>query len=406
MGLHRFHPTPSGRMGTLWTLSCIRSAALVEFGSMGHMLYGRATLKKMGKGPDCKLYSTHITETDIAMGGTERLSRAIADIILRDEPRVVFVIPSTVPEMIGTDLPALCKELQPEYPHVRLLPFGSGGFNIELHRGVQETLLLLAATLPLDVALTPAPTFNLVGSCTDLFQFKADAQELIRTMEGTFGMKPLCIMTSDTSVEDMEHMGGAHVNLVIRREGLPAACHLQQRFGTPWVEGRPYGMQGTYSWLEKIAQVLDRPIHQDFIAAEQNEARPIMEIAPRFFSHQKETITLSVGGHADVVAGILAYACGELGLTRAASWCDSAAMTTEDLPHWQEAQWSQAVTNKHQGLLMASGEVLAWAGHNVAMQIANPGRGWQTYPYSPPYMGFRGAMNLASMWMNEVIRAL
>ncbi len=373
---------------------------------MGHMLYGRATLQRMGKGPDCKLYSTHINESDIAMGATERLARAIADIVLRDQPRVVFILPSTIPEMIGTDLPALCKELQPEYPHVRLLPFGSGGFNIELHRGVQEALLLLATTLPLDVPLTPTPTFNLIGSCTDLFQFNADAQEIVRMLEGTFGLKPLCIMTSDTAVEDMEHLGGAHVNLVIRREGLSAACHLQQRFGTPWVEGRPYGMQGTSSWLKQVAEVLDKPINQHFIVAQQDEARPIMEIAPRFFSHQKETVKLSIGGHADVAAGILAYACGELGLTRALCWCDSAAMATEDLPHWQEAQWSQAVTNNHQGLLMASGEVLTWAGQNVAMQIANPGRGWQMYPYSPPFVGFRGAMNLAAMWMNEVIQTL
>ena len=406
MGLHRFHPTPSGRMGTLWTLSSVRNAALVEFGSMGHMLYGRANLKRMGKGPDCKLYSTHIAETDIAMGGTERLSRAIADIAARDQPRVIFVLPSTVPEMIGTDLHALCKELQPEYPQIRLLPFGAGGFNIELHHGVQEALLLLAKTLPQDVPPTSQLTFNLIGSCTDLFQFNADAQEIVRIMEGALGTKPLCIMTSGTSVEDMERMGGAHMNLVIRREGLPAAAHLQQRFGTPWVEGRPYGMQGTYSWLEQIANVLDRPINQNFLSTQYDEAQPIMEIAPRFFSHQKEAVKLSMGGHADVVKGILAYASGELGLTRALCWCDSAAMATKDVPHWSEGQWSQAVTSKHQGLLMASGEVLAWAGHHMTMQIANPCRGWQSYPYSPPYMGFRGAMNLASMWMNEVMRAL
>lgn len=407
MGLHRFHPTPSGRMGTLWALSSIRNAALVEFGSMGHMLYGRATLKRMGKDPDCKLYSTHINESDIAMGETNRLTRAIADIALRDQPRVIFVLPSTIPEMIGTDLSALCKELQMSYPHVRLLPFGAGGFNIELHHGVQEALLLLAKALPQDVPPTPTPTFNLIGSCTDLFQFNADTQEIVRMMEGAFGIKPLCIMTSDTSVEDIEHMGGAHINLVIRREGLSAACHLQQKFGTPLVEGRPYGIQGTYSWLEQIAQILDKPINQSFILQEQAEARPIMAIAPGFFSHQKKPVKLSIGGHADVVTGILTYACSELGLTPDLCWCDSPGMATEDLPYWQEAQWSQTVTNRHQGLLMASGEVLTWAGrNNLAMQIANPGRGWQMYPYSPPYMGFRGAMNLATMWMNEVVRML
>ena len=288
MGLHRFHPTPSGRMGTLWTLSSIRNASLVEFGSMGHMLYGRAIAKQKEKAPACKLYSTHITEIDIAMGDTQRLSQAIEDIIMRDQPRVVFVLPSTVPEMIGTDLKALCQELQGEYPHVLLLPFGAGGFNVELHRGVQEALLLLVKTLPKHAVPTPKPTFNIIGSCTDLFQFNADIQELVRMMEGAFGVKPLCIMTSDTSIEDIENMGGAHVNLVIRREGLPAACHLQERFCIPWIEGRPYGMQGTYCWLEQIAQVLGISINQEFIMVQQDEARLIMDMAPRFFAHQKK----------------------------------------------------------------------------------------------------------------------
>jgi nitrogenase molybdenum-cofactor synthesis protein NifE len=64
MGLHRFKPLPSGRMGILWTLATIRDAALVEFGCMGHMLYSGVTLKRAGVHDACRLYSTHIDETE------------------------------------------------------------------------------------------------------------------------------------------------------------------------------------------------------------------------------------------------------------------------------------------------------------------------------------------------------
>lgn len=404
MGLHRFHPTPSGRMGTLWTLSTIRNAALLEFGSMGHMLSGQKLLKTAGAGTGCKLYSTHINESDIALGGTERFSQSLRDIIARDQPRVVFILPSAIPAMIGIDIPALCRELQPEYPRVRLLPCQAGAFNVELHRGVEETLLLLATTLPQPVPRTPEPTFNIIGSCSDLFQFNADAREIVRIMAGALGITPSCIMTSDTSVEELEGMGGAHINLVVRREGVPAARHLQQQFGTPWVEGRPYGMKGTQAWLAEVARILGKSINQNFITSQNADAQPIMELAGRFFAHQQKAGRLSLGGHADVVAGIFAYGCGELGMAGGLCWCDCSSMASAAVPFWPETQWSQAVTDRHQGLLMASGEVLAWAKRNSAMQLANPGQGWQLYPYAPPFIGFRGAMNLAAMWMNEVIR--
>ena len=75
MGLQRFKPLPSGRMGSLWTLSTIKNAALVEFGCMGHLFYSNVTLERTGIYDGCKLYSTHITETDIALGDTLRLEK-------------------------------------------------------------------------------------------------------------------------------------------------------------------------------------------------------------------------------------------------------------------------------------------------------------------------------------------
>lgn len=82
---------------------------------------------------------------------------------------------------------------------------------------------------------TPFPTFNIIGSCADMFRFHADAGEIARITKGAFGMQTLSIMTSDTSVETMEQMGREHVNLVIRREGEPAAKSLKEHFGMVYI---------------------------------------------------------------------------------------------------------------------------------------------------------------------------
>ncbi|MDR2135565.1 MAG: nitrogenase component 1, partial [Treponema sp.] len=336
MGLHRFRPPPSGRMGTLWTLGSIRGAVLLEFGCMGHMLYSRAALSRAGLTDACTLYSTHINEMDITFGDTERLRRAVADLVQYERPRVVFLTPSSVPEVIGTDLPALCRELQREYPDTRLLPFGCGGFEAGFYQGVRETLLQLVKNLVRDGGIAETPAFNLIGSCADLFRFRADADELIRIMDGAFGMKPLCVLTSDTTLEQIGRMGGAGVNLVIRREGEAAAQHLRERFGTPYVCERPYGATATVRWIRRIGELTGAAPDEDFIAAQVREAEALSSQCGATLSYlvreQPDALKLSLGGHADVVRGLMAFGCGELPFPRGLCWCDDPEMAGPDLP--------------------------------------------------------------------------
>ncbi|WP_129598257.1 nitrogenase component 1 [Anaerophilus nitritogenes] len=410
MGIHRFKPTMSGRMGTLWTLASIRDAALIEYGCMGHMQYGRMFLNQAGISKRCKLYSTHIDETDISLGDTNRLNRAIAQIVERDKPKIIFLLPSSVPTVIGTDLMAICEELQPQYPNVRLLPFGYGGFDICGHGGVQEALLLLSKTLPKDIQKTQEPTFNIIGSCADLFRFHADAQEMIRIMKGAFGMKKLCVMTSDTCVKEIEDMGGAHINLVIRREGEPAAKQLKKRFKTPYLLARPYGMEETLGWIDKIAQMCGLTPDNSFIKLEKEKIMSQISPAILIFEHiireHPDEARLSLGGHADVVKGILSYAEKELSLMRGVCWCDCPSMTSEEIPYFSEDEWIQAIKAHKNGLLMASGEALKWAKGNIDLQISNPDIKWRLNLYESPFMGFRGAVNLVSLWLNGILEQI
>jgi len=396
-------------MGIIWTLATVRGASLVEFGCMGHMLYSRVTLERAGVRDACKLYSTHIDETDIALGSADRLYHTVKHVVNRDKSKVIFLTPSSVPEIIGVDLFALSEELQREYPNVHFLPFGYGGFDVTQHQGVKEALLLLAKALPVDIEKTARPTFNIIGSCADLFRFQADARELVRILRGGFGMEPLCVLTSDTSLEDIKAMGGAHVNLVIRQEGEPAAKHLQERFGTPYLLERPYGIEGTARWLERIEQILSQRADGAFIDAEREFCRrrlaPVMPHFRHIVRSHPDEATLSLGGHADVVKGILSFGCGELSFIKGTCWCDCPGMGNADVPYFSEDQWTEAVKAHQKGYLMASGEALEWAGRDRDMQISNPDTKWHLHPYEPPLVGFRGAVHLANMWINESYEA-
>ncbi len=407
MGLNRFKPMPSGRMGIFWTLAGISEVAVVEFGCMGHNIYSGGALRREGiyEGKGASLYTTYIDETDIAMGDTARLAATIAQVVATEHPKAIFLQPSAVPEVVGTDLTATAMVLQEDFPDTPLIPVGRGSFAISQHRGVQEALLSLVKALPKDVERSEVPCYNVIGSCPDLFNYAADCIELQRMMKGAFNMEKLCLLSSACSVTEIENMGAAHVNLVFRREGIPAAEHLKKRFGTPYVYARPYGIKGSSRWLETVGEALGMPPSAEFIAAEEKLAlmqtdRACENLRGHQWSYPEEAI-LTIGGHADVVKGIVAFAEAEAYLTKNAAWCDCPEHAEEGLPYFSEREWAPVIENHGKGYVMFSGEALLWAGRNTALQISKPDIGWHIHPYDPPFVGYHGAVNLINLWMNE-----
>ncbi|NLW69945.1 MAG: nitrogen fixation protein NifE [Eubacteriaceae bacterium] len=409
MGLHRFKPMPSGRMGILWTVSSVSEAAVVEYGCMGHNLYSGYQLRQGGiyEGKGAPLYTTYIDETDIAMGDTARLPATIKQVIINDAPKVIFLQPSAVPEVVGTDMTAVANELREEFPEVILIPLGHGSFAISQHKGVEEALLTLVGTLPLDGVKTDPTYYNIIGSCADLFNYGADAREMIRMMRGAFNMEPLCVLSSDCSVTDIQNMGKAAINLVIRREGIPAAEKLKKRFGTPYVYGRPYGIASNGEWLRKIGEILSAKPPEAFIAAEEKLVYDMIDGPYRTLRDHRwsypEEAEIYLGGHIDVVSGILKFATEEMPFNLGAVWCDCPEHAGADIPYYGEKEWIPIVKNKSKGYLMGSGEMLLWAGRNTTLQISNPDIGYRLHPYGAPFVGYRGAVNLVNVWINEYV---
>ena len=411
MGLYRFKPMPSGRMGIFWTFSSIRESAVVEFGCMGHNLYSGGLLRQSGiyEGYGAPLYTTYIDETDIAMGQTYRLEATLRRVVDTDRPKVVFLQPSAVPEVIGMDMYAIANLLADEFPETKLVPLGHGSFAISQHKGVEEAMTAIVKALAEDVSRTEVPTYNVLGTCPDLFNFGADLLEIERMMRGAFGMEAVCRLSSACSVTDIRRIGAAHINIVIRREGVAAAEYLKKRFGTPYVYARPYGVRATSDWLRRVGEALGTAPSAEFIRTEEDLIRlqtdqPYRTLDSNAWSYPDEAV-LTIGGHYDVVRGIRDYAVTELPLRRGVCWCDCPEMGDDDIPYFPEEKWIPVVESHEKGYLMFSGEALRWFGKNTDLQIANPDIKWRLHPYDPPLVGYRGAVQLVNLWINEYTRA-
>lgn len=408
MGLHRFKPMPSGRMGIFWTLSGIKNSAVIEFGCMGHNIYSGGSLRTAGvyEEKGARLYTTYIDETDIAMGDTRRLEQTIRHVIAQDKPEVIFLQPSAVPEVVGMDLVAIAKMLQEEF-EIPLVPVGRASFAMTQHAGVQEALRDIVKALPEDTVRSDEPSYNIIGSCADLYHYGADALEIRRLMKGAFSMDATCVLSHDCRVSDIRAMGGAWVNLVIRREGIPAAKVLQKRFGIPYVVGRPYGIQGTSQWLRQVGEAMNTAPDPAFIQFEEQQCldmldRPLNSLKTTQWSYPEE-VTLTLGGHIDVVEGIAGFVKRELPMDLGTCWCDNPEHESEDVPYFDETKWSEVVSGHQKGFLMCSGEALLWAGKNLTLQISNPDIGYRLHPWEAPFVGYHGAVHLVNLWMNDYV---
>lgn len=220
------------------------------------------------------------------MGDTRRLTNAVSQVTEKEGISTIFLLPSSVPEVIGTDLCAIAQELSVQFPETHFIPLSVGSFDFCGHKGVELTLLQLAETLSKEMAQTIQPSFNIIGSCADLFAFRSDAAEIKRLVKGAFFARLLCTMTSGTRVEELSKISAAHFNLVVRREGEAAAKYLNKRYGIPYLIGRPYGVEGTRRWLHRMEDLFHLQRNSDFIRQERQMAEeqldPMMLALNRF----------------------------------------------------------------------------------------------------------------------------
>ena len=145
--------------------------------------------------------------------------------------------------------------------------------------------------------------------------------------------------------------------------------------------------------------------NRDFIQAEKDLAYkqiyPIMPAMRHLVRMHTDEATLTLGGHLDTVKGILKYGMEEFDLKKGACWCDNPESKDLEIPYYKESEWIEIIQAHQKGILMASGEALAWKGRNLEYQIANPDIKWRLHEYDPPFVGFRGAVHLANLWINS-----
>ena len=101
MSLVRYFPTPSDRMGILWSLMTIQQSIIIEYGPAGTTHYGIGFYSTLGVDQENRLFTTHMSEDDVVMGDVTRLEEAILEVDSSFHPEVIFIVASSISAVIG-----------------------------------------------------------------------------------------------------------------------------------------------------------------------------------------------------------------------------------------------------------------------------------------------------------------
>ncbi|WP_277220083.1 nitrogenase component 1 [Phascolarctobacterium succinatutens] len=394
MSLVRFLPTPSDRMGIIWSLLAVQGAIVLEYGPAGTTHYSMGLYGGLGLRFQNRMFTTHMSEDDVVMGDVTRLEDAIVELDKSYAPKVIFVVASSVTAVIGTDIKGVCRYMQNEVK-AKLVAFEQGGFRGDYSIGLAETYKLLVRNLPKKDVAQEAGVYNIIGASAWRYRMASDIWEVKSLLDEALGLSCNACLCCDTSVEELEDMGLAQVNIVLGNEGLAAAKYLQEKFGTPYVYDVPYGYNGTLSFLAQVGEAVGREPDSMVLLRLQTKEKSLSRLSLFAMMGNNKPRMAVVKGDYDMVQGVSAF-LEQGGITVLHKMCahslKAIAEPAADVEAYaEESDWLQVIRGLHDTLILADDVALLQAdADNMKVLISAPFMNSAVATHMP-FMGEKGA---------------
>ena len=394
MSLVRFLPTPSDRMGIIWSLLAVQGAIVLEYGPAGTTHYSMGLYGGLGLRFQNRLFTTHMSEDDVVMGDVTRLEEALVELDKNYAPKVIFVVASSVTAVIGTDIKGVCRYMQNEVK-AKLVAFEQGGFRGDYSVGLAETYKLLVRNLPQKGVAQEKGVYNIIGASAWRYRMASDIWEVKSLLSEALGLSCNACLCCDTSVEELQALGKAQVNIVLGNEGLAAAQYLEEKFGTPYVYVAPYGYSGTVRFLESVGEAIGempQPLVLMRLRMKEKGMSMLSMFAMMGGGKRKQAV---VKGDYDLVQGVSAF-LEQAGIRVVHKMCahslKAIAEPAADVESYaEEGEWLQQIRELRATLIFADDVALAQAdASNMKVLISAPFMNGVVATHLP-FMGEKGA---------------
>jgi nitrogenase molybdenum-iron protein alpha/beta subunit len=264
---------------------------------------------------DSRLGNVDIENLSLTFGAEDKVKRAVLEVDEIFSPAHIALVAAPVSALIGVDLEGVARDLAGDV-RARLLPFPSGRMEGLASAGEEELFTMLAREVAGGTGERGGHV-NLIGMGMQEYNRRSDLREVERL-----------VVALGASVGERFSLGGdlrtiagragdASLNLVLSESGIEAARILQDRFGTPFVTGLPFGFQGTRRWLEEVGAVLGAD-PANLISKErrrfEHAVETILHAANDPLSNRVETLSAALAGPGLYTFQLADFLAGEVGL--------------------------------------------------------------------------------------------
>lgn len=312
MSLVRHFPTPSDRMGIIWSALPIKESIVIEYGPAGTTHYGTELFMELGININKNLHSTHISEDDIVMGKTTRLKEAILEVDKLYNPKVIFVVGSSLTSVVASDINALCKMLQKDV-NAKLISFEHGGFRGDFSLGIKDFFKSLKPLIK-EKKSTNTNKYNILGATHDFYRIGSDIEEIKYIMKIGFNMDCECILPYESSVSQIENLENVDLNIVLREEALNLASSLK----TNYIYSYPFGYNATLEFIKQIENIINKKCNEEVIQNILNKQKQNIKLAKQYCMFP---FPIYLEGNYNTILGLSKFLKEELGLNVKKAYC-------------------------------------------------------------------------------------
>ena len=413
MSLYRYYPPASDRMGSLWTLCSIKDAYIIEYGPSGNTSFAAVGFNSLNARPAADIFTTHINENDIALGSIDNLIAAVKEVDEKYSPKTMFILASSLVAVTGTDIAGICREMQRRV-RAELIPADLGGYIGDHTYGVRKTLKLLCSDVVEDVCLNRdgVTTYNIIGSQVDCYNYRSDLKEMKRLLMEYYGLECGAVLTAESSMKEIYQAAGADFNVVMRSEGIDAAEVLQNRFGMPYVFGRPYGIKATADFLNTVSEMAKKSYDKDKLRNEIDESKKaLFELKQHI---KKLRLRWMLSGNYDLVLGI-GELLGEIEYEdvfqivnhklRGKKYIGYDAAINQLKVNPSEKEITKAISEFKPNVVLGDAALLDMTSHDASVfrfQTSNPNHRQFKFYDGTPFIGFNGIKYLSEAFCNMI----
>lgn len=393
---------PSAFEGALWAVLGIKDARTVYHAPSGCYInqHQNALMNDL-----FEMYTSHLSYADVLQGSKAQLEKTLQKLAAK-KPAAIFIITSPTIEITGDDIAGAIENLN--HPRCVVVRPPIGG---TVNEGKEAGFLSLIPLMD-DKCAKQERTVNLIGPTINMFNWKADVEELKRMLT-RIGVQVNAVLTADSSMQHIVSAPAAMLNLCMYPDdcGVRFAEKMQEQFGIPFhAHIIPIGFGESARWLEDIAAFFSIDAGA-YLRDEIEDGFRMIRTGNVLTVTLETAVALSLENHNTYAAGISNFFNKELGMKISFAAAGNEATGEKVQQVCSNVLVSPTIDEKKRQYEETSPLIIM--GNFYDLKLAKD-MGFLNFLFADiptisylatengPYMGFRGARYLIQQVVNQV----